>query len=104
MVVVLVGLVSALVKKVTDLVKYAKAGDWSSVVTQGIAWAVGIGSAFLLAAQNITEHITIQGASLAHANGAALTLLGLAIGSGGSVLQDILKAIDNTQSAEVPKL
>lgn len=100
----LLALAASLVTKSTDFVRFVKAKDISSVVTQIIGWAAGIGVSFLLAAQNITEHVAFQGVSLAHANGAALVLLGLGIGSGGSILSDIIKALDTPNPTTPPKL
>jgi hypothetical protein len=96
---------AATVKKIVDFVRFLSAKDVISVVTQVLAWVAGIGAAFLLAAADITANYDLGGGYvLGRANGASLILLGLGFGSGGSLLTDLIKARDNSQSAAVPRL
>ena len=96
-------LLVASVKKGTDYVKYIKSGDWNGTLTQTIAWALGIGAAFLFAASDFGTK-PVQGIIFSDLNPWSLIILGLSLGSGGSILKDFISGIDNTQSAVVPPL
>lgn len=100
----LLALLAATITKVTDFVRFAKAKDVWSVVTQLVAWGAGIGGAFLLVHQNLVSHMTVQGFAVDRANGAALVLLGLMLGSGGSIVSDFLKAVDTPNPTTPPRL
>lgn len=93
----------ALIWKIVDLVKYARARDAESVITQVAVWAAGIGVVLLLAETDYAAGIVIGDIALANLNGASLVLLGLSMASSASVLVDVKKAVDNTDSAAVPQ-
>lgn len=97
-------LVASVIKKVIDFVKYLAGGDVNAVVTQLVAWAAGVGMAFLTANSDYGTEIMVNGRSLSSLNGWALTLLGLNIASLAGVGWDTIKAIDSSNSAAVPDL
>lgn len=96
---------AATVKKVTDFLKYARAGEWHNVATQIIVWAIAVGTTFLGANAQLFSHFQVGGVSIAGLDGPSLWLVGIGLGSGASTLfNDLLKAFDNTQSARTPDL
>lgn len=95
---------TALVKKVVDFVKYGTSGDVNAVVTQLTAWAAGVAAAFLAANSDWGDSIMVNGDPLAFLNGWSLTLLGVNIASVAGFGWDTLKALDNSNSAAVPDL
>jgi hypothetical protein len=97
-------LMASIVKKGVDFVKYAISADVNAVVTQLVAWAVGIGLAFLAANSDWAEDINVNGQALALLNGWSLVLVGVAIASLAGFGWDAVKAIDSSNSAVVPDL
>jgi hypothetical protein len=94
----------ATVKKVVDFVRFARAGDLNSVVTQLVAWFAGFLIIALAAHTPWAAALVFGGVPLAKLGVAAQLLVGIAIGSSGSLATDIIKATDNTQTAAVPSL
>ncbi len=92
----------ALIWKIVDIVKYARARNGEAVVTQLGVWIAGVAVVLLLAATDFASGIDVADYSLDKLNIASLILLGLSIGSSASVAVDIKKAVDNTDSAAVP--
>lgn len=92
----------ALIWKIVDFVKYLRARNSEAVVTQAAVWFAGVGVIFLLAATDFASAINVGDLSLGTLNAASLILLGLSVGSSASVLVDVKKAVDNTDSAAVP--
>lgn len=92
----------ALIWKIVDTVKYARARNVDAIVTQLGVWLAGVGVVLLLAATDFANGIEVAEFSLDKLNIASLVLLGLTIGSSASVAVDVKKAIDNTDSAAVP--
>lgn len=97
-------LMASLVKKGVDFVKYATSGDVNALVTQIVAWVVGVGLAFLAANSDWAEDINVNGQALSALNGWSLVLVGVAIASLAGFGWDAIKAIDNSNSAVVPDL
>lgn len=95
---------TALVKKLVDTVKYLVAGDVNAVVTQLLAWAAGIGLAFVTANSDWGDAILVNGESLGTLNGWSLAFVGVNLASLAGFGWDALKAIDGTNSATVPNL
>jgi hypothetical protein len=94
----------SLVKKVVDFVKYAVNGDVNAIVTQIVAWLVGIGSAFLAANSDWARSIMINGQPLSSLNAWSLVFVGVVLASVAGFGWDTVKAIDGTNSAQVPPL
>lgn len=92
----------ALIWKAVDFVRYLRARDVDSALTQTVVWLVGVGVTFLLAATNYAGGIVIGDVTLGLMNWQSLLLVGLSLGSSASALVDVKKAIDNTDSAAVP--
>jgi len=95
---------AAMVKKAVDLLRYAFSGDVNGIITQVVAWAVGIGVVFLVAYSDLGHQVNINGASLASLNQWTWVLAGLALSSGAGFGADTLRALDNTDSASMPSL
>lgn len=96
----LITLLMSTVKKFNDAFKYVTNGDWVGLLTQAVAW--GLGVLALVAAAHATGfqeiHIPQTHIVLGSLNGAAQIVLGLALGSGASVLlYDIPNHLDGTQ-------
>jgi len=97
-------LMTALVKKVVDLVKYATSGDINAVVTQLVAWLVGIGVTFAAASSDWAENTLVNGQPLSTLNGWGIVLVGVNLASLAGFGWDTIKAIDGSNSAIVPDL
>jgi hypothetical protein len=95
---------TALIKKIVDTVKYLVAGDVNAVVTQFLAWAAGIALAFVAANSDWGDTIMVNGQTLGGLNGWSLAFVGINLASLAGFGWDTLKAIDNTNSAAVPTL
>lgn len=95
---------SALVKKLVDFVKYITANDWNAVVTQIVAWIAGIALAFVGADSDWAQNIIINGLPLSNLNNWSLVFVGVNVASLAGFGWDTLKAIDGSNSAAVPHL
>lgn len=95
---------TALVKKAVDFIKYVTSADVNAIVTQLVAWAVGIGLAFLAAKSDWANTIMVNGQPLAGFNNWSLVFAGLNIASLAGFGWDTLKALDGSNSAVVPTL
>lgn len=101
---IVLALASALVKKGMDFVRYVANRQWNGALTQAGAWVIGVAVIALLAHADVVSHFAIQGFALANANGASQVLLGLALGSGGSILADFNAALDTNEKTTPPSL
>jgi hypothetical protein len=95
---------SATAKKVVDFVKYLTNMDVNALVTQVIAWAVGVGVTFLTASADFANGLAIGTQHLHDLSGWALTLIGVQFSSLAGIAWDTIKALDGTNSAIVPNL
>lgn len=95
---------SAFVKKVVDMVKFVAAGDVNAVVTQLVAWVAGIAAVFLAAKSDFGSQMVINQLALSSLNNWALAFTGLVLASIAGVGWDTISAIDNTNSANTPRL
>lgn len=95
---------TALVKKVVDFVKYVVNGDVNALVTQLVAWGMGIALAFIAANSDWAESILINSIPLAALSGWSLVFVGVNIASLAGFGWDAIKAIDGSNSAIVPDL
>lgn len=99
----------AVVKKLTDFAKLVTnlPTTTSAVVSQLLAWLLGIGATFVYAASNVygsTVQFGDTGQSLATADTATKLIIGVAVGSVGSLVVDWQKARDNNDTAKMPPL
>jgi hypothetical protein len=95
---------TALIKKIVDTIKYAVAGDVNAVATQIVAWLAGIGVAFLGANSDWANQMQIGGLPLDALNNWSIVLAGINLASTAGLAWDAIKAIDNDNSAAVPNL
>jgi len=104
----------ALVLKATDLVKYLNAmrssdqktrsDGQNGTITLVLNAVLGVGVVFLMAQTQWADEITIGEETLATLGGGSLTVLGLTISSFGSLLYDLKKAVDGTETASTPAI
>lgn len=96
----------ALLAKVVDMLKWIRAGQINSFITQLVVWLAAIGLVALAASSDLAGGYAIPGTSitLAHLQFSTIVLVGLGLGSTVSVGVDLRKAIDSTDSAKTPPL
>jgi hypothetical protein len=94
----------ATVKKIVDLMRYARGGDYNGVITQLVVWAAGVAVVALAANTVWADGIVFGDTRLAGLNLASQVLAGIALGSAASLTQDAFKAVDNSQSEAKPPL
>lgn len=97
-------LLAALAKKVVDFIRQLRGKDASAVLTQLFAWLSGVAVVYLAANVDFASAIEIANVSLDQMGLWTQTILGVVVGSVGSVGKDLLKSLDNTQSEAAPKL
>lgn len=96
--------VLATVKKIVDFVRYLRARDGNAVATQLVAWLAGFALVALVAHTPWAAGLVFGAVALSKLGIAAQILVGVAVGSSGSIATDVIKAADNSQSAAVPPL
>lgn len=110
---VLVGFagLAALVVKLIDFVRLVSAmigGDktqGSAIVTQVLVWAAGIAGVLLFAASDLGNTVDLTDSlTLDSVNLATKVLVGIMLGSAGSLFVDAKQAIDNGDTAVKPPL
>jgi ABC-type amino acid transport system permease subunit len=95
---------AAFVKKAVDFVRNLRGRDVSAILTQLFAWLAGVVVVWLAAHVDFASAIEIANIQLDQMGLWTQAALGVLLGSGASIFQDGLKAIDNTQSEAKPKL
>lgn len=94
----------ALIVKIIDFARYARARDVNGIVTQLVTWVAGV-VVFLLVAQTAwAREINIADRPMDQLGFWSLAFAGLSIASTASLVKDTLKAVDNTNSAKIPTL
>ncbi len=94
----------ALIMKIIDFIRYARARDINGVVTQLATWAAGV-VVFLLVAQTTwAEDIIIADRPMNVLGFWSLVFAGVSVASAASVAKDTLKAVDSSNSAKIPTL
>lgn len=89
----------------TNLLKYLRARDWNGVVTLLGAWVIGIIAVWLVGATDWAQTVTVGGLkTLDKLSWAEKVLVGLVVTSVGSVVYDLKKSFDNTDTAATPML
>lgn len=94
----------ALAKKFVDFSKYVTNKDVNGAFTQVWAWGAGIAAVLIFAATDFAEDVPVGTHQLGGLAFWSLVWLGLGIGSAGSIVTDIIKSRDNSDSAAMPKL
>jgi hypothetical protein len=97
-------LLGTLVFTFVNFLRYLVARNWSAVVTQLIAWVSGIVGVFLVRATDFASGITLGNLSLDKLGFWSTFLIGLLATSLLSTVNELKKAIDNNDSAQVPAL
>jgi hypothetical protein len=87
-----------------DFIRFALAGDRSSAGSQVLAWASGIVAALIVAHTDLAAAFVFGAKPLNQLNPVSQCLVGLMAASSISVVNEVKKAIDNTDSARVPPL
>lgn len=95
---------AALVLKVIDFLRYLRAADVNGVLTQLSAWIAGVVVILLVAQTDWADGIAVGDMTLATINIWSLIFYGLTAGSSASLVKDVVKAVDNTNSAQIPTL
>lgn len=95
---------ATLVLSVTNVLKYARGGDFNGVFTQAAAWVAGVASVMLAAQTDFADGISVGTISLASANAWSQLFIGLTVASVGSGLWEGIKAVDRTQTTVKPDL
>jgi hypothetical protein len=86
-----------------NMIRFAVAGQVSSAFRQILAWASGVIAALIVARTSLGEGFTFGSRSLSHIGWFSQCLVGLMAASTISVVNEIKKAIDRTDSARVPR-
>lgn len=97
-------ILAAFIKKFVDFLRSLRGRDTNAVVTQLVAWLGGVVVVWLSAHVDFASAINVANVSLDQMSLWTQAALGVLLGSGASIGQDILKAVDNTQSEAKPKL
>jgi hypothetical protein len=95
---------AAVAKKFVDFVRQLKGRDTSAVLTQLLAWASGIVVVYHAAHVDFASAVQFANIQLDQMGLFTQTVLGVLVGSVGSVVKDGLKAVDNTQTEASPAL
>jgi len=99
----LVGL-GTVVFSLVNVLKFASAKQWNSVVTQLIAWVAGIAGIFVVGATQFASGIAVGDLTLDKLDTPSKFFLGLVATSLLSTVNELKKAIDNNDSAATPPL
>jgi hypothetical protein len=102
--IVLLATLGALVFTFVNALRFAVARDWSAVVTQLVAWGAGVVGMFMLRAADFAPTVRVGEVPLDRIGTSSTVLLGVAAASLASVLNQLKKAVDRTDSARVPAL
>jgi hypothetical protein len=96
----------AFATKLLDLVRYARAQEWNGVLTQLGAWVSGTVAVFIFGQSDVARQIDFGETvgSLGHLDSVSKIILGVGLASLGSLVVDLRKATDASDSAVVPPL
>jgi hypothetical protein len=94
----------ALVLKVIDFLRYAKAADINGVATQAITWIAGVVVLLLVSQTNWADGIPIGDTPLSKLGFWSLVFAGVSLASTASLTKDTLKSVDNANSSAIPTL
>lgn len=99
-----VALLAAFAKKLVDFVRQLRGRDTNAILTQLLAWAAGVAVVFIGANVDVGAGVEIANQSLDQLSLWSQVVLGVVVGSLGSVGKDALKALDRHQTEATPKL
>jgi hypothetical protein len=89
---------------ITNLVRFALATNWSSVLSQVLAWVAGVVASLVVAHTDLAAGFAIGQKSLKNVSSFSQILVGLAAASSISVVYQFKQALDNSDTAAVPSL
>lgn len=99
--VVLGGLV---LKKLVDVLRYARGRHLNGVLTQLVAWGGGVAATFATSAVAVLGQAHLNGVALTDLSGVAKIFLGIAAASVGSHVADLHAVLDRYDSSLKPPL
>ena len=94
----------ALVFCLVNFLKNLKAGLWSPVLTQLIAWVAGVLVVVFYAQTDWADKITFGDTALSSLNASSQIAIGLAASSIFGVVTQAIKALDTSDSAKTPEM
>lgn len=94
----------ALVYQLVGILRSARGKDWNGVFTPLIAMVAGVLAVLVFAQTDFASGISVGDMTLASLNFWSLVLVGITVGTGGSVVNDTLGAVDSTRSTAKPHL
>jgi hypothetical protein len=106
-------ILGALTLKASDFVKYvlalfksgqSKSDGLNGLISLIVTAILGIGVVWLVAQTQWADEVPIGDEQLGNLSVASLVVLGLVISSFGSLLYDLKKAIDRSESASTPRI
>jgi hypothetical protein len=95
---------AALVVTVINFLKYARTRDWNAAATQVSVWVGGVVVVWLVANTDWADTLVFGDIALSDMNAASLVFFGVSVGAIGSVGHEVVKAVDNSDSAHKPPL
>lgn len=88
-----------------NFLKFLRARDFNAAGTQVIAWVSGVGATFLASASQVIGHgVGVGGVALNDLDAYTKVVVGMIATSVLSTVNEIKKAIDNSDSAQTPRL
>lgn len=94
----------SIVYTLVNFIRYARVTDWSSVISQILAWTAGVIATFVVAHTDLAAAFTFGGKNLGQIGWFSQFLVGLAAASSIGIVYQFTKAVDHTQSAKVPAM
>lgn len=95
---------AALVATLINFLKFVRNGDTNGALTQLSVWVAGVVAVVLVANTDWSDTLIFGEIALSDMNFASLVFLGLSVGSVGSVGHEVIKSLDNSDSASKPSL
>lgn len=98
----ILALVAAIITKFVDFSRYVKNGDKNGALTQIYVWVVSVLTTLAFAKSGLMSDVVLPFSDMPFEQYGLIAqiLIGLAPGSLGSVVVDLRKAVDNTDSAK----
>lgn len=94
----------ALVFAVVNWVKDLKAGDWNAAITQAVVWIIGFVVVWIAGQSRTFGAWAPLGTQLKLLGWPDLLFVGINLGSAGTTGNELLKALDNTNSGVKPMM
>jgi hypothetical protein len=88
----------------TNFLKFLVARDWNAALTTLVVWAGGFGVVWLAAQTTLFGNFAFNAVPLKLLKTADLIFIGINIGSGGILTNELKKAFDRSDTATTPML